>query len=803
MNDTRHQSLFFVSLPELQKLCAVKVTLSTTLAENEIRNTQMKICRQLLFLHQDILSSPVPGTLNQISVVMAISFYKTGKCQAYVEKHGATIEAPERVGPANLQPCLCYTLITRLAPSWNKAGHLLVQGSNFLSHMGRQNAVVMDLNVSETQLCISVEACTIRLPPPKLEDFDISANILEIFDNNKNTVIQRHSILSNWCYVLPSMKMGQIISISHIIPPESPFHSYKDFQMHWKNLYGYILPEDRGETKIYCSVYFKLIGERLFTYPLYIFSFVYPLSCIRSQPVQYFNRIDLEGVLNSFLSDLKSKLPHLCGFPVKMTSKALYATKELIKHPMHVRSIMFILIFILMGIVLFMICALSHVNFQNTARLNQYGNSCVLQEVNAKPANLTGKPICKVSLTQAPPRRETLPQTSSKGSSRISHRMELLINQPKQCIFSNLIPCPEDSVAEAMKKTVHSRQQQQTPGASGVPGHSNESLRMSKNSSVDSQRNNATRIIPIFKGKLLQMDIKATRANEGKKKVSVLQHSPKVVRDVTMSKLTVCNPSVNQVYKPVQIVSFKNLTNGTVAQRMTGKTSVKSGRPICDQKKETSKQLTNSAFSNSPSLDRNSSRGKPEKINYSSLSANDKSVLQISNANLGLKKPALLSSTTKKGGKLSNQNTTKILGASHSSKKVHIQISESDKEIANTSISQHQTKSPTEGAGLNILRLVLNSTVHRAKREEYQQSLIPSKEYITKTTNHHSQVNYEQVLTVNDPLHCEVVTSKQIYSKMETHLKTTSKKSCGKRRQQEEGGGYSKSKKSRTSKPAI
>ncbi|XP_026503113.1 uncharacterized protein C18orf63 homolog [Terrapene carolina triunguis] len=736
MNDTRHQSLFFVSLPELQKLCAIKVTLSSKLAENEIRNTQMKICRQLLFLHQDILSSPVPGTLNQISVVMAISFYKTGKCQAYVEKHGATIEAPVRVGPAILQPCLCYTLITRLAPSWNKAGHLLVQGSNFLSQMGRQNAVVMDLNVSETQLCISVEACTIRLPPPKLEDFDISANILEIFDN-KNTVIQRHSILSNWCYVLPSMKMGQIISISHIIPPESPFHSYKDFQMHWKNLYGYILPEDHGETKIYCSVYFKLIGERLFTYPLYIFSFV----CIRSQPVQYFTRIDLEGVLNSFVSDLKSKLPHLCGFPVKMTSKALYATKEL-KPPMH--------------------------------------------GVNANPANLTGKPICKVSLTQAPPTRETLQQRSSQSSSRISHRMELLISQPKQCIFSNLIPCPEDAVAEAMKKTVHSRQQQQTPGSSGVPVHSTESLRMSKNSSVDSQRNNATRIIPIFKGKLLQMDVKATRANEGKKKVSVLQHSPKVVRDVTMSKLTVCNPSVNQVYKPVQIVSFKNPTNGTVAQRMTGKASVKSGRPICDQKKETGKQLTNSAFSSSPTSGRNSSRVKPETLNSSSLSASDKSMLQISNANLGLKKPALLSSTTKKAGKLSNQNTTRIPGGSHSSKKVHIQISESDKEIANTSISQHQTKSPAEGAGLNILRLVLNSTVHRAKREEHQKTLIPSKEYITKTTNHHSQVNYEQMLAVNDPLHCEAVISKQIYSKMETHLKTTSKKSGGKRSRKKE-----------------
>uniref|UniRef100_A0A8C3S6D7 Chromosome 18 open reading frame 63 n=1 Tax=Chelydra serpentina TaxID=8475 RepID=A0A8C3S6D7_CHESE len=692
MNDTKHQSLFFVSLPELQKLCAIKVTLSSKLAENEIRNTQMKICRKLLFLHQDILSSPVPGTLNQISVVMAISFYKTGKCQAYIEKHGATMEAPERVGPAILQSCLCYTLITRLAPSWNKAGHLLIIQSGF----GFDFISVMDLNVSETQLCISVEACTIRLPPPKLEDFDISANILEIFDNNENTIIQRHSILSNWCYVLPSMKMGQIISISHIIPPESPFCSYKDFQMHWKNLYGYILPEDHGETKIYCSVYFKLIGER------------YPLSCIRTQPVQYFTRIDLEGVLNSFLSDLKSKLPHLCGFPVKMTSKALYATKELIKPPVH--------------------------------------------GVNAKPANLTSKPICKISLTQAAPRRETFQQRSSQCSSGISHRMELLINQPKQCIFSNLIPCPEDAVANAMKKTVHNRQQQQTPRASGVPGHSDESLRMSKNSSVDSQRNNATRIIPIFKGKLLQMDVKATRANEGKKKVSVPQHSPKVVRDVTMSKLTVCNPSVNQVYKPVQIVSFKNPTNGTVAQRMTGKASVKSGRPICDQKKETGKQLANSAFSNSPSSGRNLSKGKPEKLNSSSLSASDKSMLQTSNANLGLKNPALLSYTTKKGGKLSNQNNTKILGESHSSKKVHIQISESDKEIANTSVSQHQTKSPTEGAGLNILRLVLNSRVHRAKRE-HQQSLIPSKDLSS-----HIVVFYSQLLDgISDQLQYVII----------------------------------------------
>ncbi|KGL84108.1 Uncharacterized protein C18orf63, partial [Tinamus guttatus] len=93
MNDTRHQSLFFVSLPELEKLCAITVTLSPQLAESEIRNAQIKICRQLLFMHQDILSAPVIGTLNQISVVMAIAFFKTGVCQAYIVKQGATVSA--------------------------------------------------------------------------------------------------------------------------------------------------------------------------------------------------------------------------------------------------------------------------------------------------------------------------------------------------------------------------------------------------------------------------------------------------------------------------------------------------------------------------------------------------------------------------------------------------------------------------------------------------------------------------------------------------------------------------------------
>ncbi|KAM4688956.1 uncharacterized protein C18orf63 homolog [Discoglossus pictus] len=251
---------------------------------------------------------------------MATLSYKTGKVQAVAEKHGAQMSSPQRVTPAMLQTCLSYSLVARLAPNWNKAGHLLIKGRDFLSKSGRQDAIEMDLNVSDKQLCISIQVYTIRLPPSELEDFNIATGTLQNFINNNNSVIQKHFIPSNWCYILPSMKMGQIVSISHGIPPQSPFQTYEDFQIYWSMLYGYELPRVAPEGMIYCSVYFKLVGERLFTYPF---------ICIRSQPLQFFPRVNLAGVLGDFVTDLKVIFTHLCGFPVEINEKQWYPVKAL------------------------------------------------------------------------------------------------------------------------------------------------------------------------------------------------------------------------------------------------------------------------------------------------------------------------------------------------------------------------------------------------------------------------------------------------------------------------------------------
>ncbi|XP_078124357.1 uncharacterized protein C18orf63 homolog [Sander vitreus] len=116
------------------------------------------------------------------------------------------------------------------------------------------------------------------------------------------------------------MKKGQIITITRQLPRDGPFRTYRDLQNHWNCLYGYRLPELAEEQVVYCSVYFKLVGQRLFTYPL---------SCVRLQPVQRCPRVDLQGALGPFLSDIRDRLQSVCGFPARLTGKPRYPAASL------------------------------------------------------------------------------------------------------------------------------------------------------------------------------------------------------------------------------------------------------------------------------------------------------------------------------------------------------------------------------------------------------------------------------------------------------------------------------------------
>ncbi|KAG9276732.1 hypothetical protein AMEX_G9068 [Astyanax mexicanus] len=318
MTGQREQCLFFVSVPDMSKLCSVFLSFQSCSDEGELRNKQIKTCRELLLLCSEAVASPVLGFCGGIRVIMAIPFLKRGFIQAYAQRHCLQLGPPKRVLPETLQTCLSYSITARLAPSWNRAGQCLIAGEDFLSCAGKQIAVVLELNVNEAQLCVSVEAITVRLPPTLLEDFDVPPLVVKNFLSSREAVV--HTKPNNWCYILPSMKKGQLISISRKIPPESPFHSYTELQKHWTSMYGYQLPPLNEDEVVYCSVYFKLVGEKLFTYPL---------SCIRTKPLQLFPRVDLQGALEAFTSDLRRVLDNICGFPVQMTNKPQYHTAEL------------------------------------------------------------------------------------------------------------------------------------------------------------------------------------------------------------------------------------------------------------------------------------------------------------------------------------------------------------------------------------------------------------------------------------------------------------------------------------------
>ncbi|XP_069776339.1 uncharacterized protein C18orf63 homolog isoform X6 [Narcine bancroftii] len=252
--DCRFQSLFFISLPDLRKLCGTTVILNCD--DADAKTLQTLKCRELLFLYPEVLAAP--GEHKEVRVIMPIPFYKAGNIQVFVHKHRGKMDVPQRVIPAVLQICLSFTLVTRLAPDWNKAGHLLIHGKDFLGKEEKQYAVGMELNASENQVCISVEASTIRLPLAKIEDFDISTGVLKNFSSKRNAVIPKYFIASNWCFVLPSMKKGQIVSISHEIPQHCPFQSYEDFQKHWKNMIDQTRPPNLTPKPIFRTVLTKI-----------------------------------------------------------------------------------------------------------------------------------------------------------------------------------------------------------------------------------------------------------------------------------------------------------------------------------------------------------------------------------------------------------------------------------------------------------------------------------------------------------------------------------------------------------------
>ncbi|XP_071502745.1 uncharacterized protein C18orf63-like [Diadema antillarum] len=331
-NSSGESSIFFAKAPDLGQLCAITCrvsdsdsdapsSFSTQASSNSHsqqpnRGNQSTVlkCRQLIFTEPRVLASPSLPDGGYISVVCSRAFWSTGKLQEKCQKMSLQYGEPKKVYAAVFQVCFCYTLKAKLAPLWNKVGEYYVQGRDFITSTGLLGAVNLEINISEGEISFAVKPQTIKLPHCTLQEFGISSQNIAQFLCDTSSVISEYFIGDRFCFVLPSMKKGRVVSLMHNLPASSPFKTYSDLRRYWKNTYGYRLPES-GEGLVYLEIFFPAIRNTLFTYPEF---------CIRMKEPQRIKRVDPAPILAAFLADVRRKFPSMCDNPMELTRKAMY-----------------------------------------------------------------------------------------------------------------------------------------------------------------------------------------------------------------------------------------------------------------------------------------------------------------------------------------------------------------------------------------------------------------------------------------------------------------------------------------------
>ncbi|XP_071497394.1 uncharacterized protein [Diadema antillarum] len=331
-NSSGESSIFFAKAPDLCQLCTITCrvsdsdsdapsSFSTQASSNSHsqqpnRGNQSTVlkCRQLIFTEPRVLASPSLPDGGYISVVCSRAFWSTGKLQEKCQKMSLQYGEPKKVYAAVFQVCFCYTLKAKLAPLWNKVGEYYVQGRDFITSTGLLGAVNLEINISEGEISFAVKPQTIKLPHCTLQEFGISSQNIAQFLCDTSSVISEYFIGDRFCFVLPSMKKGRVVSLMHNLPASSPFKTYSDLRRYWKNTYGYRLPES-GEGLVYLEIFFPAIRNTLFTYPEF---------CIRMKEPQRIKRVDPAPILAAFLADVRRKFPSMCDNPMELTRKAMY-----------------------------------------------------------------------------------------------------------------------------------------------------------------------------------------------------------------------------------------------------------------------------------------------------------------------------------------------------------------------------------------------------------------------------------------------------------------------------------------------
>ncbi|GFU26289.1 uncharacterized protein C18orf63 [Nephila pilipes] len=255
MPDLLKTFLFFLNTPDLNNLLTLYVNIHS---ENNPKlrsafHLKTLKCRELIFKDTNVIACPTKNMLSPIRIIIPRIKLHCPEFKENLKKMELEVIKIEETTAIMLQECLQYTCTAKMAPSWNILQNLLVQGSNFLTTTGPLNA------------------------------------IMQVIGN---------------CHVLPSMKQGKIITISKNPHTTGAFKSYLEIQKHWKDMYGYVLPNESKEGISYYNVTFRIPNASLYTYPQF---------CVRPYSTTIVPRVNPRLTICSFIKDFCKKIGNIFG----------------------------------------------------------------------------------------------------------------------------------------------------------------------------------------------------------------------------------------------------------------------------------------------------------------------------------------------------------------------------------------------------------------------------------------------------------------------------------------------------------
>ncbi|KAI4481527.1 hypothetical protein M0802_013973 [Mischocyttarus mexicanus] len=254
-------------------------------------------CRLIIHIFPEIIASPQPGTDNSILIIVSNKFLETEKLQKTLRTLNMLAITIE-----DYIVCLNHTIECKLAPRWNKVGQYFVQGKQFYMSMQEMNALKLQIFINDDNVSFKFQPRKLKIPFIQLEDFYLLRSMIVDFLIDNNGFINLIDF-SQSVYVLPSMSMGKVISVTKKIPSSCPFKDYVQLRRHWKNMYGYRLPQT-PEGIIYYNIKFSSPGVNRFTYPS---------TCVAFKPIQLFPCNDSKYIISQFIDDIHETISEICG----------------------------------------------------------------------------------------------------------------------------------------------------------------------------------------------------------------------------------------------------------------------------------------------------------------------------------------------------------------------------------------------------------------------------------------------------------------------------------------------------------